>query len=475
MLFEICQLITSEMNLDVLFELIMVQINQLMDTERCSVFLHDTQKQELWSLVSTEMGKDAIRFPIRQGVAGWVFRHNSALIINDPYSDPRFLADIDKKTGFQTRSILCIPLINHKQQCIGILQTLNIKRESGFSRQDLELLTSASVYVTIALENARLYEELKALDKARERAINHLSHELRTPLAILGGVLHRIHRSLEDASDPKLVKALARGERNVERLRDLQTKIDDILNHKFTRERHQITRLLEDALWFVEEAAEGYDGPQEEVLDSIFRRLESLYKAEPTSVEKIGLNVFLSDICADAVQTMGYRNLQIIRSFEKGAVIVMDRRVLHKVCAGLLKNAIENTPNEGTIEVSTRSNSRNEVRIEFRDYGVGITEQNQPLIFNGFFHTQETALYTTKKPYAFNAGGSGADLLRTRAFSERFGFSVKFVSTRCRFLPTDSDTCPGKISACPFIRDREACRSSGGSQFSITLPHAESS
>lgn len=474
MLFELGQLITSEINLDALFELIVEQTNQFMQTERCSVFLHDSHKRQLWSLVSTDLGKDEIRFTVSHGVAGWVFRHKSALMINDPYNDPRFFPDVDKKTGFRTRNILCIPLVNRRQQCIGTLQTLNVKKDGGFTELDRELLASAAVYVTIALENATLYEDLKTLDKAKERAINHLSHELRTPLAILSGVLYRIRSSLEGGRFAKLGKTLARGERNVERLRDLQTKIDDILNQEFTGDKHQITRLIEDAVCFLEEASEADGRQRESILQGICRRLESVYKHEPVSMETIALDIFLADICEDAARSMGQRHLEIVKSFEKKRVLVMDRRVLHKVCAGLLKNAIENTPDGGTVEIRTRTGAHREVCIEFQDYGVGITAQNQQLIFDGFFHTQDTMLYSSKKPYAFNAGGAGADLLRTRVFSERYGFSVNFDSSRCRFLPADSDVCPGEISACPFIREKEACRASGGSLFSIRFPRIES-
>jgi signal transduction protein with GAF and PtsI domain len=74
MLFELGQIITSEMGLDALFKLIMVQTNQFMNTETCSVFMHDSVNEQLWSLVSTDLGKDEIRFPTSHGVAGWVLR-----------------------------------------------------------------------------------------------------------------------------------------------------------------------------------------------------------------------------------------------------------------------------------------------------------------------------------------------------------------------------------------------------------------
>jgi hypothetical protein len=100
----------------------------------------------------------------------------------------------------------------------------------------------------------------------------------------------------------------------------------------------------------------------------------------------------------------------------------------------------------------------------------GITPENEKLIFSGFFHTQDTHHYASKKPYLFNAGDSGSDLLRARVLSERFGFSVDFSSMSCRYLPSDKDECPGSIASCPFIRGKEDCLTSGGSTFSLPLP-----
>ncbi len=127
MLFELGQIITSEMNFDSLLKLIMEQTNQFMNTEQGSVFMFDANNDELWSLVSTDLEKNEIRIPRSYGIAGWVFQNKTPLIINDAYSDPRFFPEVDKKTGFRTRNILCIPLINRKKECIGVLQTLNKK------------------------------------------------------------------------------------------------------------------------------------------------------------------------------------------------------------------------------------------------------------------------------------------------------------------------------------------------------------
>ena len=467
-LFHVGQIITSEINMDVLFEVIMDQTNQIMDTERSTVFLHDDKSNQLWSLVATGVEKNEIRMPEDYGVAGWVFQHKTSLIINNPYDDPRFNPEVDEKLGFQTKNILCIPLMNRERECIGALEALN-KNSGDFTDKDRELLTSISHYVAVALENSKLYEELKLLDKAKERVINHLSHELKTPLALISGVFGRISREIGEANIAGLGKTINRGRRNVNRLLELQEKIDDILNQRSFEEKGRIINIIEDAASFVEEFREETHMQNEEILKRVYRRIESLFSSEEIRMEKIPLNEFLDDLYTEAISSMQGRDLTIIRNFEKEILITMDRTILEKVFLGLIKNAIENTPDEGKIEITVTPKD-GEIWIDIHDYGVGITPQNQKMIFGGFFHTQDTDLYSSKRPYEFNAGGSGSDLLRTKSFSERYGFSVDFDSIRGKFIPKDTDMCPGKISACSFITEKSGCFSSGGSTFSIKFP-----
>jgi class 3 adenylate cyclase/putative methionine-R-sulfoxide reductase with GAF domain len=166
-LFAVCQFITSEMNLHALLEVIMEQTNQIMGTHRSTVFLYDHKCGELWSLVATGLKKNEIRIPSDHGVAGWVFHHNTPLIINDAYSDPRFYSGVDKMSGFRTKNILCVPLINREGHCIGTLEALN-KGGYDFEDEDIEWLISISQYVVIALENSMIFEELKSYSEELE-------------------------------------------------------------------------------------------------------------------------------------------------------------------------------------------------------------------------------------------------------------------------------------------------------------------
>lgn len=468
-LFHVGQIITSEINMKILFEVIVEQSNQILGTQRSTVFLYDEKPDQLWSLVATGMKKNEIRIPADYGVAGWVFHHKSPLIINDAYNDPRFYSEIDKKSGFRTKNILCIPLINREGQCIGALQALN-KLSGDFTDDDTEVSTAISYYVAIALENSRLYEELKLLDKAKERVVNHLSHELRTPLALISGVLGMFSRGLKESDFPKLQRTVNRGQRNLKRLTELQVKIDDILNQKSIEEKDKIINIITDAANFVDEFREERCLDKEQFLEFVSIRIESLFTVEEVHMEEIQVDELLHDVCSEAMSSMDQRDLKISRDIEKDVVLTMDRGILKKIFGGLLRNAIENTPDEGKIEITAKIR-KNEIAVECRDWGVGVAPDNQSMIFGGFFHTQDTMFYTSKIPYEFNAGGTGCDLLRTRVFSERYGFHVDFDSIRCKFLPTDKNMCPGRISGCQFVTDKSECFSSGGSIFSVRFPN----
>ncbi|MGD9369466.1 MAG: ATP-binding protein, partial [Desulfobacteraceae bacterium] len=136
---------------------------------------------------------------------------------------------------------------------------------------------------------------------------------------------------------------------------------------------------------------------------------------------------------------------------------------------GLVRNAIENTPDGGRIEIQVKLN-HDRVLLKVCDSGIGITEENKALLFKSYFTTSETTDYATRKPYDFNAGGRGFDLLRIKIFSERHQFKINLTTNRCPFLPADKDTCQGNTSDCRFLTIPEDCMENGGTVFSIEFP-----
>ena len=468
MLLEMGRVIVSEMDMDLLFHVIMDRTRRFMGTEKCSVFIFDPEKNELWSRVSTDLATNEIRFAADTGIAGWVFQNRQSLIINDAYKDPRFYPGVDQKTHFKTRNILCLPLINRKGNAIGTLQVIN-KTAGLFDTDDEELLLSVSHYITIALENARLYDDLKVLDKAKERVINHLSHELKTPLAVLSASFKRLFQLVDSQENPKADKTFLRGKRQIQRLMDLELKIGDILNQRPVAEQLRILNIIENAADLVDAFNDQNESQKMEILDLIAQRLDTLFAIPDTNLENIRIKPFLENILQEAESGMGDRNLEINLRVDDAVALSMDGNVLKKVLSGILKNAIENTPDEGRIDLRSKLSEKG-LQIACQDYGVGITKTNRDLIFGGFFHTQDTDMYSSKRPYQFNAGGAGADLLRIKVFSERMDFSVRFETRRCPYIPTDTDMCPGRISICKFINNRDGCLKTGGSTFYVVFP-----
>ncbi len=155
-LFNITRNISTELKLDNLLLIIMDEVRKALKADRCTVFLLDREKNELWSKVAH--GERDIRFPSNLGIAGYVANTGDVLNIPDAYGDPRFNQEIDKKTGYYTQNILTFPMRNKLGEIIGVFQVLN-KFEGSFNKQDEQLLDTISVIAATQIENAQLYEE----------------------------------------------------------------------------------------------------------------------------------------------------------------------------------------------------------------------------------------------------------------------------------------------------------------------------
>jgi len=164
-----------------------------------------------------------------------------------------------------------------------------------------------------------------------------------------------------------------------------------------------------------------------------------------------------------------HRNLQFGIEGENDLFITMDPFILREVAEALIKNAIENTPDGGFIEVRA-GQSNTDIFLRVTDTGIGITEGNQALLLGGLFHTEETDLYSTKRPFEFGAGGKGLELLRIRRYAERYGFDISLKSRRCIYIPTDRDICPGNMALCNHCKTADDCKESGGTTFTVTFP-----
>jgi signal transduction histidine kinase len=457
------------------------EVKSLLGTEGSLTILHDEIKEELIILgaaydnMDSEKKAREIRFSMNQLVAGQVIQTGEPMIVNDTSTHRSLHDQRDRKLGYKTRNLALVPL-KSSDRIIGALCAVN-KKEGLFDQTDVEMLSMIAGTVALSLENARFSEELKkayrevtSLNRAKDKVINHLSHELRTPVSILSGSLNILTRRLAALPEATWKPTFERLQRNLDRVVDIQYQVQDIMEDKQYRTRGLLTSMIDQCGDELETLLAEECG-EKEVIQKIRKRVDELFTVKETAPKELQLEQEVKERLQGLRPHFAHRELDITTHLEPTPPILLPPDVLQKVIDGLVKNAIENTPDEGKIEIHVRKKSEG-AELVVRDYGVGITEDAQRRIFEGFFTTQDTMAYSSKRPFDFNAGGKGADLLRMKIFSERYNFTMGMVSTRCRFLPKDTDVCPGRISQCSQCSTIENCHDSGGTTFTIYFPPA---
>ena len=256
----------------------------------------------------------------------------------------------------------------------------------------------------------------KSLERVKRKAVDHLSHELKTPLAIIAASVEQLGR--EDLPKQKREGNLTRVKRNLARLTAIQEAVEEILTPV------QVFPALIDAPSFFKEVLNEIRGKASHRLVTFTTRIEP-------------------------IQTQ-----------------VLDPAILRMVVDTLVKNAVENTPDGGEILISFGKTPAG-LLLEVEDFGIGIPVSDLEFIFEGFHHTQETDEYSSKKPFDFNAGGKGLELLRLKILAEEGLFKISFRSRRCEYVPAGGDCCSGLISSCPHVDETQLCRDSGGTAFSV--------
>jgi GAF domain-containing protein len=154
--------LNSLLSLPDLLAAIMRTATDLMNAETSSLMLLDEKTNELTFEVAT--GDPAaevaeMRVPADQGVAGWVLKHKKPALVNDVQKDERFYSQIDRASGYKTRSMLAVPL-DIRGRVIGVVEMINQREGTGFTERDQEIASAFAAQAAVAIENARLYLKL---------------------------------------------------------------------------------------------------------------------------------------------------------------------------------------------------------------------------------------------------------------------------------------------------------------------------
>ncbi|MEJ1930270.1 GAF domain-containing protein [Nostoc sp. NIES-2111] len=166
------QTLGQSLDLEATLQIVMEQARILMQADRSTLFLYRKEMGELWTKVAAAADTSnlmEIRMPANRGIVGYVASTGQALNIPDAYKDPRFDPSTDRKTGYLTRNILCLPVFNSANELIGVTQLIN-KQQGSFTASDEEFMRAFNIQAGIALENARLFENV-LLEKQYQKDI----------------------------------------------------------------------------------------------------------------------------------------------------------------------------------------------------------------------------------------------------------------------------------------------------------------
>jgi len=243
---EITRELTSALTLEPLLRKIAATANELTDSDGASILLLDAETNDLRFIEATHGPPDlltGIHVPIESSIAGAILTSRQPMIVPDVQADSRHYSEVGRQTGFVTRSLIGVPLQIH-DRCIGVLEVPNKQGGQEFTQKDVETLTALAAQIAIAIENARLYQEVlnhaeRLEERVRERtaelqarneelaAYDHtVAHDLKNPLALVIGYAELLGEDFASMPDEELQKHLGAIARHGHKMRSI---IDELL------------------------------------------------------------------------------------------------------------------------------------------------------------------------------------------------------------------------------------------------------
>jgi signal transduction histidine kinase len=370
----------------------LAQVNEILDVEAASLALVDRETGFITFELAIGGGNDAVkglRLEPGQGIVGKSIADGRAVLVSDVAKDRRWFKGVDQVSGYQTRSLLCVPL-RVKGQVIGALEVLN-KRDGPFTDDDLRLVSSLSDLAAQAIENARLhdeirqhvqnlqmaYDEVRKLDELKSAFIRNVSHELRTPLALIEGYTELLLDDQMGELEPEQQKALS--------------LVADKAAH--------LNRLVNDIISLQTIGTMGFDM---ELLSASALAERSVEAVRPKA-EKAAIQLRLD-----------------CKAAEERLQVEGDARRLDQALGHLLDNAVKFSPNGGLVSLSLEREAEMVV-IQVKDEGIGLPPDQLERVFDRFYQVDGSATRYF--------GGAGLGLALVKEVVEAHGGAVWAEST----------------------------------------------
>ncbi len=281
-----------------------------------------------------------------EGIAGFVASTGLPMVVSDVRRETRFSKRVDQTTGFKTRAIACVPL-KVRGELKGVIEVVS-KKTGLFGDKELDMLTAIAGPVAIMIDNARLIQEVKTLhDKLGEASrlkaefLATMTHEMRTPINIVIGNLDLLLGGFLGETNERQRKCIETSLRNSGEALNLVSSILDLSRF----EAGQVVIRVEEFR-----------------LEEIWTELEILFR--------IGLSGKPVELCWEIAGTL--------------PALKSDRMKVKEILSNIVFNAVKYT-DKGQVRVTAApTESGDQIEIEIKDTGVGISQESLPLIFEPF-------------------------------------------------------------------------------------------
>ncbi len=347
---EIGRVLNSTTNQDELLTFIISEAAELTEAEAASILLLDPRTRQLYFKASSnEIPAHMANMPVSldNSIAGAILRGNKPMIVGDVSQEPQWDKKVDKAIDFQTEAILGVPMRNVDGEPIGVLEALNKLDGTNFSQHDVETLSILADIAGVAVEKARLFEnletanaELSELDQLKTDFIAIASHELRTPLSVILGYVSFLR---EDAS-PEMSEQFDSVLQAAVHLRSL---IQDMLNLRYVDAGDMALDL------------------EEMDLAQLLREMDM--QKDQTAVAK--------------------RQMIAVTLPLEPVPVMIDRAMIEVILTNLIDNAVKFTPQEGQVQIELQRKGE-EAWFSISDNGVGIPQDQLDRIFGRFYQVE---------------------------------------------------------------------------------------
>ena len=335
MLIDASKIVNSTIELDKVLALILEVATQSIAADRGTLYLIDTGADELWSKVAQGNNMVEIRLPLGKGLAGYVAKTGETINIADAYKDPRFNPEIDRKSGYTTHTVLCMPMRNKEGQIVGAFQFLN-KKEGPFTPDDEAFIDALSVHAAIALENARIAKGMVESERlsAVGRMASTIIHDIKNPMGTLRMYAQVIKKKTGNTEAAQLADEIIR---QVDRFVNMTQEILDFSRgiSEINLEAIDLKEMVEGAMQFIE-------------------------------------------------KDLAKRNITVVTDFQYTGTVQIDVEKMVRVFYNLAGNAADAMQDGGTLTVVTRQ-AGTSYAIEFSDTGGGIPPEVRARVFEPFF------------------------------------------------------------------------------------------